>query len=115
MPGKGDEAVTMEKIVGEVLQQAASQGASQSAKARPLGWTTWPLVLTEEVGNIARATLWRYEVKADAARAATVSLAAAAMRFVAWLDTERARATGPSVTTGTQDTTTAGVSSAHDR
>lgn len=56
------------------------------ADSEPLGWTTWPLALAEEAGKVARAVLHRKTQGVGDVRMYAVTLAAASIRFIMWMD-----------------------------
>lgn len=77
------------KIVADALAGLIEEVKGQQerfADCKPLGWTTWPLALAEEVGKVAQAVLHREPWGTSGVRVAALSVAAAAFRFVVWMD-----------------------------
>lgn len=70
----------------EEIEQRVEAQHMTYADCEPLGWTTWPLALGADLGEIAQAVLHRKTWGKGSARAAAVGLAATAVRFLYWID-----------------------------
>lgn len=80
------EGKIVANALGDLIEEVKGQ-QERFADCKPLGWTTWPLALAEEVGNVAMAVLHREAWGTSRVRVAALSVAAAAFRFVVWMDT----------------------------